>query len=73
MSARGCSFRKKTWGDTLNIGEKIRQLRISKLMTQADLAGDQITRNMLSRVENGAALTIADALICYYFSIAVCC
>lgn len=40
----------------MNIGEKIRQLRISKLMTQADLAGDQITRNMLCSIERGAAL-----------------
>ncbi len=39
----------------MNIGEKIRELRVSKLMTQADLAGEHITRNMLSRIENGAA------------------
>ncbi|MBR0443231.1 MAG: helix-turn-helix transcriptional regulator [Clostridia bacterium] len=39
-----------------DIGEKIRKLRIDRNMTQAELAGDQITRNMLSRVENGAAL-----------------
>lgn len=39
-----------------NIGEKIRRLRMQRGMTQADLAGDRITRNMLSRVENGAAL-----------------
>ncbi len=39
----------------MNIGEKIRELRIAKLMTQADLAGDQITRNMLSCIENGSA------------------
>ncbi len=39
-----------------DIGEKIRRLRIERNMTQAELAGDQITRNMLSRVENGAAL-----------------
>lgn len=39
-----------------DIGEKIKRLRLQRNMTQADLAGDQITRNMLSRVENGAAL-----------------
>ena len=39
----------------MNIGERIRELRISKLMTQADLAGDRITRNMLSCIENGSA------------------
>lgn len=38
------------------IGEKIRALRIAKRMTQAELAGDQITRNMLSLIENGSAL-----------------
>ncbi len=40
----------------VDIGEKIKKLRIHRKMTQAELAGDQITRNMLSRVENGAAL-----------------
>ena len=39
-----------------DIGEKIKRLRIHRKMTQSELAGDQITRNMLSRVENGAAL-----------------
>lgn len=39
----------------MNIGERIRELRISKLMTQNELAGDHITRNMLSCIENGAA------------------
>ena len=39
-----------------DIGEKIHRLRVKRKMTQAELAGDQITRNMLSRVENGAAL-----------------
>ena len=39
-----------------DIGEKIKKLRLQRNMTQSELAGDQITRNMLSRVENGAAL-----------------
>ncbi len=39
----------------MNIGERIRELRISKLMTQSDLAGKCITRNMLSCIENGSA------------------
>ena len=39
----------------MNIGEKIRELRIAKLMTQAELAGSHITRNMLSCIENGTA------------------
>ncbi len=40
----------------MHIGEKIKALRQSKLMTQAELAGNQITRNMLSSIEHGAAL-----------------
>lgn len=40
----------------MNIGEKIKKLRTEKLMTQSELAGTEITRNMLSRIENGAAL-----------------
>lgn len=40
----------------MNIGKRIRRLRLSKLMTQADLAGDQITRNMLCNIERGTAL-----------------
>lgn len=39
----------------MNIGEKIRSLRVAKLMTQSELAGNQITRNMLSCIENGVA------------------
>ena len=40
----------------MKIGEKIKKLRTAKLMTQSELAGSEITRNMLSRIENGAAL-----------------
>ena len=40
----------------MHIGEKIKKIRLSKLMTQADLAGDRITRNMLSTIERGSAL-----------------
>ena len=40
----------------MNIGKKIKKLRTEKLMTQSELAGTEITRNMLSRIENGAAL-----------------
>lgn len=39
----------------MNIGAKIKELRTGKMMTQAELAGDLITRNMLSRIENGFA------------------
>ena len=40
----------------MDIGKKIKRLRTEKLMTQSELAGGEITRNMLSRIENGAAL-----------------
>ena len=39
----------------MTIGEKIKELRQAKFMTQTDLAGKQITRNMLSAIENGSA------------------
>ncbi len=39
----------------MNIGQKIRELRLAKLMTQSELAGTFITRNMLSCIENGSA------------------
>lgn len=39
----------------MKIGEKIKKLRTEKLMTQAELAGTAITRNMLSQIENGVA------------------
>lgn len=39
----------------MKIGEKIKKLRTEKLMTQSDLAGTAITRNMLSQIENGVA------------------
>ncbi len=40
----------------MNIGSKIKELRSAKMMTQQELAGEMITRNMLSRIENGCAL-----------------
>ena len=39
----------------MSIGEKIKKLRSAKLMTEADLAGSEITRNMLSQIENDVA------------------
>ncbi len=45
------------------IGERIRVLRQSRGMTQSELAGDDVTRNMLSRIENGAALPSLPTLV----------
>ena len=39
----------------MNIGKKIKEIRTNKLMTQSDIAGTQISRNMLSLIENGKA------------------
>ncbi len=40
----------------MTLGEKIRSLRQAQGITQSALCGDVVTRNMLSRIENGAAL-----------------
>ncbi len=45
------------------IGERIKRLRRIKNMTQAELAGNDITRNMLSRIETGSALPSLPTLI----------
>lgn len=39
----------------MKIGEKIKMLRTAKFMSQSELAGSEITRNMLSCIENGSA------------------
>lgn len=39
----------------MELGEKIRQARLEAGMSQRQLCGDEITRNMLSLIENGSA------------------
>ncbi len=39
----------------MTLGEKIKQARIERNMTQKDVVGDYITRNMLSKIEHGSA------------------
>ena len=39
----------------MELGEKLRQARLEAGMTQRQLCGEEITRNMLSQIENGAA------------------
>ena len=46
----------------MNIGNKIKQLRISAGLTQSQLAGSKITRNMLSCIESGKASPSIDTL-----------
>lgn len=39
----------------MTIGEKIKTARLRKKLTQSEIAGDRITRNMLSAIESGKA------------------
>jgi transcriptional regulator with XRE-family HTH domain len=39
----------------MTIGQRIREARLGRQMTQQELVGDYITRNMLSKIENDAA------------------
>ncbi|MDD6023851.1 MAG: helix-turn-helix domain-containing protein [Oscillospiraceae bacterium] len=39
----------------MTLGEKIKNARLERHMTQKDVVGDYITRNMLSKIENGSA------------------
>lgn len=39
----------------LTLGEKVKEARLSMRLTQSELVGDFITRNMLSKIENDAA------------------
>lgn len=39
----------------MTLGEKIKQARLEAGLSQRQLCGEEVTRNMLSRIENGAA------------------
>jgi len=47
---------------TKSIGERIREARLRADMTQAKLAGDFISRNMLSMIESGEAMPYVETL-----------
>lgn len=47
----------------MNIGNKIKSARVEKKITQKELCGEKITRNMLSAIENGKATPSLDTLI----------
>lgn len=47
----------------MTIGEKIRLARVSQQMTQSEVVGDVITRNMLSAIESGKATPSLDTLL----------
>ncbi len=46
----------------MTIGEKIKKIRVSKGITQEDVASGKITRNMLSAIENNKAMPSLDTL-----------
>ena len=41
--------------DGIVLGRKLKEARLAKKMTQSDVVGGFITRNMLSQIESGAA------------------
>ena len=48
----------------MELGEKLRQARLAAGLSQRQLCGDTITRNMLSQIENGAASPSMSTLRC---------
>lgn len=42
--------------DASELGKKLKEARLAKKMTQAEVVGNFITRNMLSQIESGAAM-----------------
>lgn len=46
----------------MTLGEKIRQARLEAGLSQRQLCGEEVTRNMLSQIENGAARPSMDTL-----------
>lgn len=41
--------------NSIELGKKIKEARIARKMTQSEVVGDFITRNMLSQIESGTA------------------
>ena len=46
----------------MELGEKIKQARLEAGLSQRQLCGDAVTRNMLSQIENGSARPSMDTL-----------
>ena len=46
----------------MELGKRIRQARLEAGLSQRQLCGEQITRNMLSQIENGSARPSMDTL-----------
>lgn len=47
----------------MNVGTRLRQARLEMGLSQRQLCGDVITRNMLSQIENGSARPSMDTLV----------
>ena len=47
----------------MELGQKLRQARLKQGLSQKELCGDRITRNMLSLIENGSATPSMDTLL----------
>ena len=50
------------WRWRMELGEKLKQVRLEAGLSQRQLCGDTITRNMLSQIENGSARPSMDTL-----------
>ena len=48
--------------NSVELGKRIKEARLARKMTQSDVVGDFITRNMLSQIENGSARPSMDTL-----------
>ena len=46
----------------MSIGQRLKQARLEARLSQRQLCGDVITRNMLSQIENGSAKPSMDTL-----------
>ena len=46
----------------MELSQKLKQARLDAGLSQKALCGDRITRNMLSKIENGEALPSLDTL-----------
>lgn len=59
MEQRGAGKRPAKKGaadmNSAELGKRIKEARLARKMTQADVVGDFITRNMLSQIESGTA------------------
>lgn len=42
--------------DKSEFGKRLKKVRAARRMTQSEVAGDRVTRNMISRIENGACV-----------------